>query len=236
MPGNWKREWNCMLPRHIAIIPDGNRRWAKKNKKSVQFAYEKGIGHIADVLKWCRKRRIRKLTMWGFSTENFMRDRDEVRNLFSLFDKKLSEGLKEDYNKYKVRVRFLGEISSFPKEVQDKMRKVEKDTQKNGKYELNLMLAYGGRQEILDAVNRALSGGLRHVDEKEFSSLLYTAGISDPDLIIRTSGEMRTSGFLPWQGAYSEYYFSKKLWPDFDAREFSRALAEYSRRKRKYGK
>ena len=225
-----------MLPKHIAIIPDGNRRWARKNKKSIPAAYETGIEHIADVLKWCRKHKIRKLTMWGFSTENFMRDRDEVRNLFSLFDKKLSEGLREDYMKHKVRVRFLGKISSFPKDVQKKMLKVERDTEKNGKYELNLLLAYGGRQEILDAINRALSGKLRHVDEKKFSSLLYTSGISDPDLIIRTSGEMRTSGFLPWQGAYSEYYFSKKLWPDFDLREFSRALAEYSRRKRKYRK
>ena len=225
-----------MLPKHIAIIPDGNRRWAKKNRKSIPFAYEKGIEHIGDALKWCRKHKIRKLTMWGFSTENFMRDRDEVKNLFSLFDKKLSEGLKENYMKYKVRVRFLGKISSFPSDVQEKMRKVEKDTEKNDRYELNLMLAYGGRQEILDAINRAIAGRLHHVDEKEFSSLLYTAGVSDPDFIIRTSGEMRTSGFLPWQGAYSEYYFSKKLWPDFGLRDFKRALAEYSRRKRKYGK
>lgn len=224
-----------MLPKHIAIIPDGNRRWARKNRKSIPFAYEKGIEHIGDVLKWCRKHRIRKLTMWGFSTENFMRDREEVRKLFGLFDRKLSEGLRQDYMKYGVRVRFLGKISSFPSDVQEKMRKVEKDTEGNSKYELNLMLAYGGREEILDAVNRAISGGLRHVDEKRFSSLLYTAGIADPDLIIRTSGEVRTSGFLPWQSAYSEYYFSRKLWPDFDQREFRRALAEYSRRKRKYG-
>jgi undecaprenyl diphosphate synthase len=225
-----------MLPRHIAIIPDGNRRWAKRNRKSVPFAYEKGIEHIGDVLKWCRRHRIKKLTMWGFSTENFMRDREEVRNLFTLFNQKLSEGLKEDYKKYGARVRFLGRISELPREVREKMQKAEKDTENNGKYELNLLLAYGGRNEIVDAINLALKRHLKSVDEKTVSTLLYTKDTTDPDLVIRTSGEMRTSGFLPWQSAYSEYYFSKKLWPDFDKREFERALAEYARRKRKFGK
>lgn len=225
-----------MLPRHIAIIPDGNRRWAKKNGMGVPLAYEKGIEHIGDVLKWCRRKRIRKLSMWGFSTENFRRDQKEVGNLFGLFSKKLSEGLNEDYKKYGVRVRFLGRLQELPADVVEKMRKVERDTAKNGKYELCLLLAYGGRQEILDAVNKAVAAGMRNVDEKSFSSLLYTGGIPDPDLVIRTSGEMRTSGFLPWQCAYSEYYFSKKLWPDFALRDFESALAQYAKRKRKFGR
>ena len=221
-------------PKHIAIIPDGNRRWAAKHGISIPVAYERGIDNIANVLKWCRKNGVRTLTMWGFSTENFMRDRNEVHNLFSLFDKKLSEGLKKDYRKYKVRVRFLGRISDFPKQVQEKMRKAESDTAKNGKYSLNLMLAYGGRNEIIDAVNQALSKGMKKVDEKSFSSLLYME--ESPDLVIRTSGEIRTSGFLPWQSAYSEFYFSKKLWPDFNESEFNKALGEFARRRRKYGK
>ena len=225
-----------MKPRHVAIIPDGNRRWARKHGIPLPVAYEKGIDHIADVLRWCRKRKIRMLTMWGFSTENFMRDKKEVRNLFGLFNKKLSEGMKRDYKKYGARVRFLGRISEFPPDVREKMRKAERDTGKNGKYQLNLMLAYGGRQEIVDAINRAISSGRKKVDEKSFSNFLYTSGIPDPDLIIRTSGEMRMSGFLPWQAAYSEFYFSSKLWPDFNEAEFGRALGEYSRRKRKYGK
>jgi undecaprenyl diphosphate synthase len=224
------------LPRHIAIIPDGNRRWAKRNGKTIPFAYNRGIEHIADVLKWCRKKRIRKLTMWGFSTENFMRDREEVKNLFALFNQKLAQGLKEDYRKYGVRVRFLGRISELPREVREKMQKAEKDTQNNGKYELNLLLAYGGRNELVDAINLALARHLKKVDEKTVGTLLYTKDTTDPDLVIRTSGEMRTSGFLPWQSAYSEYYFSKKLWPDFNKGEFERALAEYARRKRKFGK
>ncbi|MCX8195294.1 MAG: polyprenyl diphosphate synthase [Candidatus Micrarchaeota archaeon] len=223
-------------PKHIAIIPDGNRRWARLHKVSIPAAYEKGIDNIGNVLKWCRKNKIRTLTMWGFSTENFMRDRNEVEKLFRLFDKKLSEGLKKDYKKYKVRVRFLGRIERFPRQVYEKMRRVEEETSKNKKYNLNLMLAYGGRNEILDAVNKALKLGVKSVDEREFSSLLYTAGLPDPDLIIRTSGEIRLSGFMPWQSAYSELYFSKRLWPDFDEREFNKALRDYARRKRKYGK
>ncbi len=222
-----------MRPNHIAIIPDGNRRWARKHRVSLQYAYDKGIGHISDVLKWCRKYRIDELTMWGFSTENFERNKREVGMLFRLFDKKLSEKMKLDYGKYEVQVRFLGKISSLPNEVQAKMRKAEAETAGNGKHRLNLMLAYGGRQEIIDAVNRAVQAG-RRVDEKSFSRLLCLS--DSPDLVIRTSGEMRTSGFLPWQSAYSEYYFSKKLWPDFSEAEFRRALEEYSRRRRKYGK
>jgi len=225
-----------MLPKHIAIIPDGNRRWARRHRKPPLYGHEKGIENIGNVLKWCRRKRIRTLSMWGFSTENFMRNRGEVKGLFELFNRKLSEGLKKDYAKYGVRVRFLGRISDFPKDVQEKMRNAERDTAKNSKYDLNLMLAYGGRQELLDAVNFLLSSGKRHVDEKSFERALCTAGISEPDLVIRTSGEVRTSGFLPWHSAYSEYYFSKKLWPDFDKKEFSRALSDYSRRKRKYGR
>lgn len=222
-----------MKPKHIAIIPDGNRRWAKKHKVTKVKAYEKGIDNIANVLKWCKKYGIKTLTMWGFSTENFMRDKNEVRQLFLLFDKKLTEGLKKDYKKYKARVRFLGNLEAFPQQLQEKMRKAEAETAKNSKYTLNLLLGYGGRQEILNAVNRAIEVG-KKLDMEGFEKLLYLQ--DEPDLVIRTSGEIRTSGFLPWQTAYSEYYFCKKLWPDFSEKDFRQALKEYSRRKRKYGR
>lgn len=225
-----------MLPRHVAIIPDGNRRWARKNRKPLDYAYGKGIDHIGDVIKWCKKYRIKKLTMWGFSTENFMRDRKEVGKLFDLFDKKLEEGLRRDYKKYKVRVRFFGKLESLPAQIVEKIRKVENETGKNSKYEINILLAYGGRQELIDAVNSALEKKVGKVDEKTFAELLWTRDLQEPDLVIRTSGEIRTSGFLPWQTAYSEYYFSKKLWPDFSERDFRAALLDYSKRKRKYGR
>ena len=223
-----------MRPRHVAIIPDGNRRWAAKRRVSMLKAYGAGIDNIGNVLKWCRKYKVTTLTMWGFSTENFLRGKSEVRSLFSLFDKKLAEGMKEEYRKYRVRVRFLGRISSLPQPVQEKMRKVEEDTSRHKDYNLNLLLAYGGRQEILDAVNAALRLKMGRVDEKTFASLLYLQ--EEPDLVIRTSGEMRTSGFLPWQSSYSEYHFSKKLWPEFSEQDFRKALADYSSRRRKYGR
>ncbi|MEM4348451.1 MAG: polyprenyl diphosphate synthase [Candidatus Anstonellaceae archaeon] len=222
-----------MRPKHIAIIPDGNRRWARRHKISKVEAYEKGIDKIANVLKWCKKYGIRTLTMWGFSTENFRREKEEVRQLFLLFDKKLTEGLKKDYKKYKARVRFLGNLQAFPLQLQEKMKKAEAETAKNTKYTLNLLIGYGGRQEILNAVNLAIEEG-KKLDMKGFERLLYLQ--DEPDLVIRTSGEIRTSGFLPWQTAYSEYYFCKKLWPDFSEADFKRALEEYSRRKRKYGR
>lgn len=227
-----------MMPYHIAIIPDGNRRWAKRKGIDKRRGYEIGIRHIGDVLKWCRQKRIRMLSMWGFSTENFKRPKDEVGALFELFEsnlmKILEEG-KESYRKYKVRVRFIGRKDLFPREIREKLEAVEKKTEKNGKYFFNVFLGYGGRQEILDAVNAAVKKG-RAVDEKEFESLLYTSEIPEPDMVIRTSGEWRVSGFLPWQAAYSEWYFSPKLWPDFSKKDFFDALKEYARRKRRYGK
>lgn len=223
-----------MKPRHIAIIPDGNRRWARKHGLAQVQGHGRGIDNIDNVLKWCRKYGIRELTMWGFSTENFLRNPSEVSGLISLFKSKLSEQLQSNYKKHKVRVRFLGRISSFPRDVQQKMGQVEKETEKFSGYKLNLLLAYGGRNEILDAVNRALASGKKKLDEKAFSSLLYLP--DQPDLVIRTSGEIRTSGFLPWQSAYSEFHFSRKLWPDFHEADFRRALADYAKRKRKYGK
>ena len=223
-----------MKPTHIAIIPDGNRRWAAKRGLSPVQGHSVGIDNIQNVLRWCRKSHVRTLTMWGFSTENFLRDRSEVSGLIELFKKKLSEGLQNDYRKYKVRVRFLGRISSFPRDVQEKMKQVERQTAHFSDYNLNLLLAYGGRQEIIDAINSAIASGKKKLDEKSFSSFLYLP--DSPDLIIRTSGEVRTSGFLPWQSAYSEFYFSKKLWPDFHEKDFKSALVDYAKRKRKYGK
>jgi undecaprenyl diphosphate synthase len=223
-----------MKPSHIAIIPDGNRRWAKRHKVSMLSAYHAGIDHINAVLEWCKKYGIKEVTMWGFSTENFTRSKGEVEILFRLFDKKLSDEMRLDYKKNNFRVRFLGNSSSFPVNLKKKMRQLEEETSAETSRKLNFLLGYGGRQEILDAVNSALAARVRKVDEKSFSSLLYLPG--SPDLVIRTSGEMRTSGFLPWQSAYSEFYFSKKLWPDFDEKDFRRALADYSKRRRRYGK
>lgn len=224
-------------PKHIAIIPDGNRRWAKKKGISRQEGYAIGIQKIGDVLKWCKAHDVHMLTMWGFSTDNFRRDPDEVQGLFGLFKENLKKAIEsDDRNKKELRVRFFGRLNLFPKEIQQMIRKVEEVSGRNTKYQLNLMLSYGGREEIVDAVNRIIAEGAREVDENAISRHLYTHGLPDPDLIIRTSGEQRLSGLMPWQSCYSEFYFCKKLWPDFSKKDFDAALKEYARRRRRFGK
>ncbi|MBI2079508.1 di-trans,poly-cis-decaprenylcistransferase [Candidatus Micrarchaeota archaeon] len=224
-------------PRHIAIIPDGNRRWGELKGIPKKEAYAIGIRKIGDVLKWCKEQNVEFLTMWGFSTDNFTRDQAEIKDLFELFKHNLKEALESDEkNKYDVRVRFLGRINLFPKEISEMIRKAEDVSSKNKKHTLNLLLAYGGREEILDAVNQIIKDGLKQVDEATFSKYLYSKDIPDPDLVIRTSGEQRLSGLMPWQSTYSEFYFSQKLWPDFSKEDFLDALQTYAKRKRRFGK
>jgi len=228
------------IPGHIAIIPDGNRRWAQKTGISRQEGYAIGIRKIGDVLKWCKGSDVRILTMWGFSTDNFKRDPDEIKGLFELFRDNLRKGIEEANKGAKekddVRVRFFGRIHLLPPEIQEMIRRAESMSAKDGKYQLNLLLSYGGREEIVDAVNGLMASGARSVDEKAISDHMYTHGLPDPDLVIRTSGEQRLSGLMPWQTCYSEFFFCRKLWPDFSEKDFEAALKEYARRMRRYGK
>lgn len=225
-------------PRHIGIIPDGNRRWGELNGVNRQEAYETGIRKISDVLSWCREEDIPMVTMWGFSTENFQRDSEEIGGLFKLFEKDLLGAItrKDDMLRQGVRVRFLGRTSRFPEKIGGMFRKVEEMTKGCEKHSLNLLLGYGGRMEIIDAVNSIIKEGISEVDEETLSSHMYTAGLPDPDLIIRTSGEKRLSGFLPWQSVYSEIYFSPKLWPDFSKEDFGEALKFFEKTQRRFGK
>jgi undecaprenyl diphosphate synthase len=227
------------IPKHIAIIPDGNRRFAAKKGISRQEGYAIGIRKIGDVLKWCKESDVRMLTMWGFSTDNFKRDPAEIKGLFELFKQNLKKGI-DDANagakeKDEVRVRFFGRIHLLPREIQEMIKQAERAS-KGERYQLNLLLSYGGREEIVDAVNGIIASGKKEVDEDTISRHLYTHDLPDPDLMIRTSGEQRLSGLMPWQCCYSEFFFSKKLWPDFSKTDFESALKEYARRKRRYGK
>jgi undecaprenyl diphosphate synthase len=226
-----------IVPRHIAIIPDGNRRWSTEKGLTKKEGYATGIRKIGDVLKWCKEADVPMLTMWGFSTDNFSRDNEEISTLFSLFKENLQKAISSDEkNKYDLRVRFFGRIHKFPKEIQQMIRKAEELTKNNSEYHLNLLLSYGGREEIVDAVNSIINEGISYVDEDIFSKHLYTAGLPDPDFVIRTSGEQRLSGLMPWQTCYSEFYFAESLWPDFSKEEFQNAISEFSRRKRRFGK
>ncbi|MCP4647696.1 MAG: di-trans,poly-cis-decaprenylcistransferase [bacterium] len=225
-------------PKHIAIIPDGNRRWGELNGVSRQEAYETGIRKISDVLTWCMEEEVPMVTMWGFSTENFQRDSDEISKLFGLFEKDLFTAItrKDDLIRKDVRVRFLGRTDLFPEKISQLFNRVEEMTKGSTKHSLNLLLAYGGRAEIVDAVNSALKEGATEINEKILSDHMYTAGLPDPDLVVRTSGAKRLSGLLPWQTVYSEIYFSDKLWPDFSREDFGDALRFYEKTQRKFGK
>ncbi len=223
--------------RHLAIIPDGNRRWAKEHGISKEEAYAIGIRKIGDILKWCKENDIKILTMWGFSLENFKREKNELLKLFELFKKNLVKGLvSNEKKKFDVKIRFLGRTDLFPNEISNMMKKAENEFKNNEKYQLNFLMSYGGRAEITDAVNEIIKSGIKKVDEKTFENYLYTKGIPNPDLIIRTSGEKRLSGLMPWQSAYSELYFCDKLWPDFTKKDFETAITDYNKRKRRFGK
>ncbi len=222
------------------MMRDVNRRWARKKSISKEEGYAIGIRKIGDVLKWCKAADVRMLTMWGFSTDNFKRDPDEIKGLFELFKENLKKGIDEANKgakeKDEVRVRFFGRIHLLPKEIQMMIRKAESATAKSDRYQLNLLLSYGGREEIVDAVNGIIASGAKEIDEDAISSHLYTRGLPDPDLVIRTSGEQRLSGLMPWQTCYSEFYFCKKLWPDFSKKDFQSALNEFGARRRRYGR
>ncbi|MEM4389321.1 MAG: polyprenyl diphosphate synthase [Candidatus Micrarchaeia archaeon] len=229
------------LPKHILIIPDGNRRWARLHGKPVIQGHAAGIEKIGDVLRWCKKRGIRMLTLWGFSTENFQRPKSEVDELMRLFETKLREILASKEARQKnVRVKIYGALELLPPRVREYLKKAEAVTARHRGYRLNILLSYGGRAELLAAVNeairRARAGKLKRVDEKSFRRLLWTGELPDPDLIIRTSGERRTSGVLPWHSTYSELYFSPKLWPDLTEEDFEAILKDYASRQRRFGR
>lgn len=184
---------------------------------------------------------MRELSLWGFSTENFDRDPAEVIGLMKLFETKLSELLSsEELKKHEVRVRFFGDLERIPPPVRAYLKKVEDATKSNGEYNLNILLSYGGRPELISACNKILDaakrGEVKKIDESNFQTFLWTSELSEPDLVVRTSGEQRTSGVLPWQAAYAELYFCEKLWPDFSKEDFEKILKEFDRRERRFGK
>ena len=231
------------LPRHIAIIMDGNRRFAKELGLSWEAGHVFGKEKIEEVLDWCFDLGIRVLTVYAFSTENFKRSEKEVKTLMSLLKEELDLA-KEDsrIHKNKVQVRILGRLESLPKDIQESAQSIMERTQSYKTYHLNIALAYGGREEIIQAIQHM--GGdikkgklkVKDISETTVSSYLYTSGLPDPDLILRTSGEERISNFLLWQLAYSELYFCDVYWPALQKRDFLLAIRTYQQRKRRFGK
>lgn len=227
-----------LLPTHIAIIMDGNRRWAKAHKlQALQghaYVADKIIENIVDA---CIAKGIPYLTLWAFSTENWKRDTAELEGLMKLFRNAFSRKV-EDLHKKGVRLKILGDIDRFPPDIAASAKKWVELSQDNEKITVSFALNYGGRDEILRAVKKACQSGsdLENITEEQFSQFLDTADMPDPDLIIRTGGEQRLSGYLPWQSTYSELYFTPTLMPEFDAAQLDKALEDFQHRQRRFGK
>ncbi len=218
----------------MAFIPDGNRRFARKNAVGFAKAYSMGFEKTRHVFEWCLDvPKLKELTMWTVSTENLRRTGAELSVFMRLLRKKLIEAktdpllLDND-----VRVNVAGKLGLLPRAVQKAALELMQSTAENASYVLNLAIGYGGRQELLDAVQSLVSQGLP-VTESHLSRAMYLQ--TEPDLIVRTGGEQRLSGFLPWQSAYSELYFSKKLWPEFERGDFDDAISSFNSRKRRFG-
>lgn len=225
------------IPNHIVLFPDGNRRWAKQRNIPTLKGHKEGYENLIRFCHWCKNRGVKVLTAFGFSTENWSRPKKEVDYLMRLFKMGLSSSLKK-FQKEGVRVKIIGQKERLPKTLQKTIEKIERETKNNKKLHLNLAVSYGGKWDILQAIQRIVKDGIaaEKIDEKLFESYLSTAGLPNPDLIIRAGGEMRLSNFVLWQAAYSELYFSSKLWPDFSEEDLDDAFLEYRRRQRRFGK
>ena len=226
-----------MMPKHIAVIPDGNRRFAKKMNIPLPKAYKKGLDKTIDVMEWSKGIGVKMITSWGFSTENFKRSSLEKKFLFRLFEGKIREFLENGrFKKEQLCVKILGDRSKFPNSLIESINQMESETAQYKKFQLNLALNYGGRQEIVDACNKILASGSKNIKEEDFQKFLFTSQIPDPDMILRTSGEQRLSGFMPWQSAYSELIFVESLWPELTKEDFISAVNEYESRQRRFGR
>jgi len=240
----WHQVKNGVKPGHIAIILDGNRRWASEKALNPWFGHEKGAEKVDQLLDWCLKLGVKSITLYAFSTENFRRSKNEVEEIMRIAQEQFRKILTDErIHKNKVHVKVIGRLSLLPKDLQQLIMDVEKATQDYDEHFLNLALAYSGRAEIVDAAKKIADkvhdGKLspEEIDEQVFEKYLYTSHMSkqDPDLIIRTSGEERLSGFLLWQSAYSELCFLDVYWPGFRFIDLLRAVRTFQRRRRRFG-
>ncbi|AFM42436.1 Undecaprenyl pyrophosphate synthetase [Desulfosporosinus acidiphilus SJ4] len=228
------------LPRHLAIIMDGNGRWAQKRALPRSMGHRAGVEALRKIVKTCSKLGIQILTVYAFSTENWSRPKDEVGILMKLLTEYLRKEL-EELHQNNVVIRAIGILKDLPMEAQHELKRAVERTKNNSGLVLNLALNYGGRAEIIDAVKKmsqdVLEGKqtIEEIDEKLFSDKLFTGGLPDPDLLIRTSGEMRLSNFLLWQLAYTEFLVVEEFWPDFGENSLIEAIKVYQKRDRRYG-
>lgn len=239
----WRQIRNGPNPQHIGLIVDGNRRFARaRGLANTNEGHNAGSQNLEEFLRWCWRLEIKIVTLFGFSTENYRRSPDEVDHLMQLILRKLKEfQVDPAIFEERVRIKVIGRRETLSDEMIREIDKVEKLTESHDRFILNIAISYGGRAEIIDAVKEMAADleqgklSVDDIDEERFSSYLYTAGLPDPDLIIRTSGEERLSGFLLWQSAYSELYFTEVYWPAFRMIDFWRAIRIYQQRERRFG-
>jgi undecaprenyl diphosphate synthase len=227
---------NTSVPTHVAIIMDGNRRWAEKRGLPGLEGHRNGLENMRSVIGYLGDYQVKFVTIFAFSTENWNRPRDEVEGLLRLLEERIDKEALEFHHK-NVKLRHLGSLDGLPPRLQSSINKALELTKNNTGMTLSFAFNYGGRSEIVHAARQIVSEGIPvpKIDEKLFSRYLYTDGLPDVDLLIRTGGELRISNFLIWQTAYSEYYFTKVLWPDFGKKEVEKALIAYSQRQRRFG-
>ena len=224
-----------IIPAHIAIIMDGNRRWARNKGLPTNLGHSQGAKTLEKVAIACQELGVKYLTVFAFSTENWKRDEAEVNHLMKLLAENISSFDKRFKND-DVKIKLVGDINGLPKNLQEGIRKIEERTKLKTGLTVNVAINYGGRAEIVNAIKKLKEDHVTEITEDILNKYMYTYDSPDPDLIIRTAGEQRLSGFLLWQSAYSEFYFTNTLWPDFDEKELNKAIDEFNNRKRNFGK
>ena len=220
-------------PNHVAIIMDGNGRWGIKKKKSRNFGHKKGLEVVEKIISAALKKNIKFLTLYVFSTENWRRPLNEIKYLFRLLENYIDREI-ENLKKKKIKIKVIGNISSFPKKLKNKISRVEKLTKDNHKIQINMALNYGSRQEIIRSF-KIMKKKKLSINLKNFEKNLYTNNIPDPDILIRTGNTKRISNFLIWQIIYTEIFFEKKMWPDFNEKDFFRILKKFKLVRRNFG-
>lgn len=231
-----------IVPEHLALIPNGNRRWSKVNKLKLLIGYRKGYEKFINFCTWAKSFGVKTISIWSLSTENIKnRSKEEISILYDIYvsaatDPKMLEMLKSN----NACVKIVGNMSLLPKNVQRALKLLERKTKNYKDLTINILVAYGGKDDIKYAIkkiyNHAINGKIKNITDKLITENMRTAALPEVDYIIRTSGEMRLSGFLPWQADYSELYFTKKFWPEFEKEDLREALDVYSERQRRFGK
>jgi len=222
------------IPEHIAIIMDGNRRWAKKKSLPIKLGHKNGAEALRKIVEYSKQIGVKYITVYAFSTENWKRSKEEVDDLMNLLREYLGK-IEEDIAGKNIRAKIIGDKKRLDLDIQEKIRELEEKTKDCTALTFQIALNYGGRDEIVNAVNSIINDNVKEISEEIFERYLYTVNAPDPDLIIRTAGEKRISGFLLWQCAYSEFVWTDVLWPDFNEKDLDIAIEEFNKRIRKFG-